>query len=378
MKVFIIKFLGFLIGFFITIILINYISVENKKQIIEKYETSGISATVPVVTTIQNSENKFMAINSFTDKIKIDENRWYEKDVTLPLVVNSTNDNKYFTYTGKIELVQNTINTESVKGAKLDGIQLYGPNSYYFANNPVNNELNSFSIYFAGKFKGSSQNNNILFEMIGNTESINYPSEIKYAQSIVSLNLFKNQNNNFDIIITIGNVVYKGLINNIDKAVIINNDVINFYLTYSPTELIFGINKQIYKYSIDTNAFKVKLGSTPVVINKGGNLNMDLYLFVYYKSVISFTDVQQLVKYTYSNLSGLETVVNASPKCDLPATQAEKNIDTKLKEMETNIIKTIEKKNTEIKKETSKNDVEPLKLPSTKTNEKTGFFDWFF
>ena len=166
MKVFIIKFLGFLIGFFITIILINYISVENKKQIIEKYETSGISATVPVVTTIQNSENKFMAINSFTDKIKIDENRWYEKDVTLPLVVNSTNDNKYFTYTGKIELVQNTINTESVKGAKLDGIQLYGPNSYYFANNPVNNELNSFSIYFAGKFKGSSQDNNILFEMI--------------------------------------------------------------------------------------------------------------------------------------------------------------------------------------------------------------------
>ena len=378
MKVFIIKFLGFLIGFFITIILINYISVENKKQIIEKYETSGISATVPVVTTIQNSENKFMAINSFTDKIKIDENRWYEKDVTLPLVVNSTNDNKYFTYTGKIELVQNTINTESVKGAKLDGIQLDGPNSYYFANNPVNNELNSFSIYFAGKFKGSSQNNNILFEMIGNTESINYPSEIKYAQSIVSLNLFKNQNNNFDIIITIGNVVYKGLINNIDKAVIINNDVINFYLTYSPTELIFGINKQIYKYSIDANAFKVKLGSTPVVINKGGNLNMDLYLFVYYKSVISFTDVQQLVKYTYSNLSGLETVVNASPRCDLPATQAEKNIDTKLKEMESNIIKTIEKKNTEIKKETSKSDVEPLKLPSTKTNEKTGFFDWFF
>ncbi len=378
MKVFIIKFLGFLIGFFITIIIINYITVQNKKQVIEKYETSGTSATVPIVTTIQNSDNKFMAINSFTDKIKIEENRWYEKDVTLPLVVTSVNDNKYFTYNGTLELVQNTINTESVKGAKLDGIQLNGPNSYYFANNPSNNELNSFSIYFAGKFKGSSQNNNILFEMIGNTESINYPNEIKYAQSIVSLNLFKNQNENFDIIITIGNVVYKGLINNIDRAVIINNDVINFYLTYSPTELIFGINKQIYKYSIDTNAFKVKLGSAPVIINKGGNLNMDLYLFVYYKSVISFADVQKLVKFTYSNLSGLETVVNASPKCELPATQTEKNIDNKLKEMESNIIKTIEKKNTEIKQETPKTEVVPLKLPQTRTNEKTGFFDWFF
>ena len=190
--------------------------------------------------------------------------------------------------------------------------------------------------------------------------------------------IFKNQNNNFDIIITIGNVVYKGLINNIDKAVIINNDVINFYLTYSSTELIFGINKQIYKYSIDTNAFKVKLGSTSIIINKGGNLNMDLYLFVYYKSVISFTDVQQLVKYTYSNLSGLETIVNSSSKCNISENQVEKNMDTKLKEMETNIIKTIEKKNTEIKKDTINNDVEPLKLPLSKTNEKTGFFDWFF
>jgi len=376
MKVFIFKFLAFLIGFFITIIIINYITVENKKNIIEKYETSP---TVPIITTVQNSQNKFMAINSFIDKIKVDENRWYETDLTLPLVANSINDNKYFTYTGNLELVQNTINSESVKGAKLDGIQLNGPNSYYFANNLSNNELNSFSIYFAGKFKGSSQNNNILFEMIGNTETINYPNEIKYAQSIVSLNLFKNQNNNFDIIITIGNVVYKGLINNIDRAVIINNDVISFYLTYSPTELIFGINKQIYKYSVDTSAFKVKLGSTPIIINKGGNLNMDLYLFVYYKSVISFADVQQLVKFTYSNLSGLETVVNATPKCEVPPiTQTEKNIDNKLKEMETNIINKIEKKNMEIKTETPKTDVVPLKLPSTKQNEKTGFFDWFF
>ena len=74
MKVFIIKFLGFLIGFFITIILINYITVENKKKIIEKYETSGTTTTiVPIPTTIQSSENKFMAINSFTDKIKIEE-----------------------------------------------------------------------------------------------------------------------------------------------------------------------------------------------------------------------------------------------------------------------------------------------------------------
>lgn len=378
MKVFIIKFLGFLFGFFITLIIINYISIENKKKIIEKYTTSGsIIPEIPIVTKIQNIQNKFMAIDTFTEKIKIEENRWYERDIKLPLDINTINDNKYFTYSGTIELVPNNINNESVKGVKLNGIELNGPNSYYFANNLVNNELNSFSIYFACKFKGSSFTNNILFEMIGNTETINYPNEVKYAPSIINLNLVKNQNNNFDIIINIGNVIYKGLINNIDRDVIINNDIVNFYLTYSSTEIIFGINKQIYKYSVDINAFKVKLGSSPIIINKGGNLNMDLYLFVYYKSVISFDDVQKLVKFTYSNLSGLETIVNTSAKCDIP----EKDIilDNKLKEMETNIIKSIEKKNTEIVNNQSNqtnNDIKPLKLPVN--NEKTGFFDWFF
>jgi len=382
MKVFIIKFLGFLFGFFITLIIINYISIENKKKIIEKYTTSGntnININNNLISNKLNYfENKFMNINTFSEKLKLDENRWYENDLSLPLINNIINDNKYFTYSGNLELVENNINNESVKGAKLNTIQLNGPNSYYFANNPNNNELNTFSIYFACKFKDTNFTNNILFEMIGNTETINYPNEIKYAQSVVNINLFKNQNNNFDIIITIGNIIYKGLINNIDRSLIINNDVINFYLTYSSTELIFGINKQIYKYIIDINAFKVKLGSTPVIINKGGNLNMDLYLFIYYKSIINFNDIQQLIKFTYSNLSGLETIVNNTTKCEIPINQHEKNIDNKLKEMENNIIKSIEKKNTEIKNQNITNDVKPLKLPINKNNEKTGFFDWFF
>ena len=50
---------------------------------------------------------------------------------TNPKVIDFKSDNSEL----KIELVQNTINTESVKGAKLDGIQLDGPSSYYFANN---------------------------------------------------------------------------------------------------------------------------------------------------------------------------------------------------------------------------------------------------
>ncbi len=225
--------------------------------------------------------------------------------------------------------------------------------------------------------------------IIGNSEAIDYPNDVKYLPSVVNLNFQKNQNNNFDIIITIGNVIYKGLINNIDKAVIINNDVINFYLSYSASELVFGINKQIFKYKVDNTAFKVKLGSLPFIINKGGNFNLDLYLFVFYKSVITFTEVQQLSRFTYSNLSGLETVINSTPKCDvIPPTTIQTNLDDKFKEMENRIVKLIENKNLKIE-EQPKLEIKPLKLQSINENDKViinnnnniqhkPFYKWFF
>jgi len=362
MKVFIIKFLGFLLGFFITLIIINYITIENKKRTIENF----VVPTSPALT-ISRSNDKFIAINTFDEtKINNSENRWYD----------ITDNSNYFIYKNSIGLKSNNINGDTgAKGANLSSIELKGPNSYLFANNRDTNELTNFSVYFAGKFNGITNTNNIIFEMVGNTETINYPSEIKYAQSIVNINLFKNQNDNFDIIITVGNVIYKGLINNIDRNVIINADITAFYLTYSPTEIIFGINKQIYKYSVDNTAFLVKLGSTPVIINKGGNINFDLYLFVYYKSVITFEEIQTLTRNTYSNLSGLEMAVNNIPKCDV-VKKENTDLDVKLKEMENTIIKSIEKKNNEIK-EKPKINVKPLDLKE-KEKEKTGLFDWLF
>lgn len=354
---FIYKFLGFLIGFLITLIIINYFNNKKNLKVIEKYSTSS---DLKLISNIPSNVNKFLAINSFEDKIKTAENRWYSID----------DANKFFSYIGTLELVSNGVNTDLINGAKIDRIQLNGPNCYTFANNLVTNELNEFSIYFAGKFKGVSHTNNILFELIGNSEAIDYPNDVKYLASVVNLNFQKNQNNNFDIIITIGNVIYKGLINNIDKAVIINNDVINFYLSYSASELVFGINKQIFKYKVDNTAFKVKLGSSPFIINKGGNFNLDLYLFVFYKSVISFTEVQQLSRFTYSNLSGLETAINSTPKCDItPSTNIEINLDDKFKEMENRIVKLIENKNLKID-EQPKLEIKPLTLQSINDNDK--------
>ncbi len=163
----------------------------------------------------------------------------------------------------------------------------------------------------------------------------------------------------------------------------------SFYLSYSASELVFGINKQIFKYKVDNTAFKVKLGSSPFIINKGGNFNLDLYLFVFYKSVITFTEVQQLSRFTYSNLSGLETVINSTPKCDvIPPTTIQTNLDDKFKEMENRIVKLIENKNLKIE-EQPKLEIKPLKLQSINENDKViinnnnniqhkPFYKWFF
>lgn len=378
MNINLIKLLGFLCGFFITLIIVNYIIILNNKEKINKENFTSTIPT-PIFAKIPNNDDKYMCINTFSDNIKDVEKRWYACDLKTTTGI-TINDNKYFTYKNdkKIELLDNNINTDGSKGANLNKIELLGPNSYYFGNNPINNELIEFSIYFSAKINNFSENNNIIFELTGNTETINYPSEIKYSQSIVSLNFFKNQNNNFDIIITVGNIIYKGLINNIDKAVIINNDVINFYLIYNYTskELKFILNNQHYNYKIEDNSFTVKLGSTPLIINKGGTMNFDLYTFVYYKKAILPAIIEQLSKHSYYYLSGLDYTINNAPKCDIKSEKPViSDLDNKLKEMESNILKKLDNRNNEVKTD-SKVDVKPLVLPEK--NEKTGIFDWFF
>ena len=177
---FIYKFLGFLIGFLITLVIINYFNNQKKIKVIEKYSTS---AEIRTIATIPSNANKFLAINSFEDNIKTAENRWYSVD----------DINKFFTYIGTLELVPNGVNADLINGAKIDRIQLNGPSCYTFANNPITNELNEFSMYFAGKFKGVANTNNILFELIGNSEAIDYPNDVKYSPSVVNLNFQKNR-----------------------------------------------------------------------------------------------------------------------------------------------------------------------------------------
>jgi len=427
------KLLGFLIGFFITIILINYFSVEKlkietfknlKSPKIDNFEdtttttpttttpttttpetttttpttttpeTTTTTPTTPTTTTpettspttpttaedLANSrlipfkDYKYMAINTFGDnnnsKISNTEKRWYEADLSNITGIER-NEYHYFTYDNNITLVPNDINKNGSMGANLNGVQLNGPKSFYFANNINTNELTEFSIIISTKIKDIGNENNIIFEMTGNTETTDN-TNLQYSQSIININLKKNPNDNFDVIITIGNVIYKGLINNIDKNNIINNDFIVMCLVYSATEVTFYLNRRKFTYT-NAETFKVKLGSTPVIINKNGTINMDLYSFIYYKYTLPMEEINKLTKHSYYYLSGLDFKINETSKCTEQPLPEIKTLGDRLKELEINIMNIIDKKSIPEPAKTM-----PIKPLSLNTNESEVNLNWFF
>ena len=317
----VIKVLGFLIGFFITLFLISYINIVNKK--IEKFslktpsKESYTNSNTSDYSTVTNNDysmipftsNKYMCINTFFDikKISNTEGRWYECELPINEYNPENNTYNYFTYNKNINLIPNTINNKGSNGADLNSIQLNGPKSFYFANNIDTNELDECSIIMTLKVRDITAKNNILFEITGNTETTNN-NELKYTFSIINVNITINENGNYDFIIIIGNNEYKGNINNIDKNLIKNNDFLVLGFIYTEKEITFLINKQMYKYTTINN-FQIKLSSTPFIINKNGVINMEMYNFIYYKSVLPISEYLNCFKHNYHYLSGLHTVM---------------------------------------------------------------------
>lgn len=422
-----IKLLAFFLGFLITLLIINYFSIQKLKKETFTSDTSssvinalnglppstntiiqsaipvqGSTGIVPISTTgtltdakfIPYKSYKYMCINTFNDLTKISntERRWYEIDLEKTTGIE---DNKYhyFTYNNNINLIANDINKDGAVGANINTIELNGPKSFYFANNVNSNEISEFTMIISGKVKDIINQNNIIFEMTGNTETIN-PQTLEYSTSLININIMKNVKNNFDIIITIGKEVYKGLINDVDKTNIMNNDLLVMCLVYTTSEINLYINKLKFTYK-NTESFRVKLGSTPVIINKGGSINMDLYNFIYYKYAIPLDEINKLTKYSYYYLSGLNNTSNQCPTVQTPQTIQSQIIDNKIKELEQAYIRNLEEKvkNDNLNANIKQVEIKPLRYNydgnrlndtsrmgvkiDTRVNN-TGWFSWLF
>jgi hypothetical protein len=355
MNVLIIKIVGFLVGLFTTLFIISLYDIRKKK--IETFQTKPIipSSNISQITPVNINNDafipytsfKYMCINTFFDITKIDNNvnRWYECDLDKGNnQIITTNEKHYFTFDNIINVKPNTINDNGAYGADINGVELRGPKSFYFANNIDTNELNEFTILMSIKIKDITSTNNILFELAGNTETINN-GKPKYLISMVNVNIRINKNNNYDFIITIGDSIYSGAIDDIEKTTLKNNDFIVIGLIYTSSEITFLLNKQVFKYKTK-ETFKVKLGSTPLIINKQGLMNINLYSFVFYKTPLPSSEYLLFFKHNYYYLSGLNKAIKETNIPPPPPTEIEvrNDLDIKLRELENKIDEKLNKR----------------------------------
>ena len=303
-----IKIFGFFIGLFITLLLISYVKITEPFTNIEHSSVEPFHDKTMIINDNDDSilpyyGYKFMAVNTYNDITKVDINngKWFDFD---------TND-LYFKYDKMITLDKNYVNERiGSPGANISRVQLNGPECFYFANNSETYEAIEFTMFMTIKIISCLNKNNILFEMTGNTTSTDKlrPS---YTTSIINIDFVIRDNNNYDIILLIGDKVYSGLANNIDKDIVENTDylIVGMYYTKSRIGLIF--NNKIYEYE-NLNIYDITLGSTPLIINKHGSFNMHLYKFVYYKSLFDFKYYNYMARYNNYYLSGLH---NHRTKC---------------------------------------------------------------
>jgi hypothetical protein len=325
-----IKVFAFFLGLFITLIIISYIKInESFTDISSSSSVSlsspiiGISSPISTIATIINKigdftdDNinndsilpykgyKFMCINTYknTDTISITDGKWYDIDSTMNYI--DYNYNNYFKFSKLINLESNKLNKKiGVKGADISGMELLGPSCFNFANNNDTYELTEFTMFMTIKFLSCLNNNNVIFEMTGNTTTTDFLIP-KYKTSIIHINIILNENKNYKIVLLVGDIIYESeATNNIDKDIIENSNYYTIGLYYTTEKIGLIFNDKIYEY-VNKNTYKITLGSTPIIINKSGSINMHLYNFVYYKSLFNFDDYDYLIRYNNYYISGL-------------------------------------------------------------------------
>ena len=329
-----IKILSFFIGLFITLLFISYYKIHESFSVSSQLEDLSEKIARPLsnpltllseLSSMINKDStsdddsiipyagyKFMSINTYNDinKISLSDGKWY--DIDNEKKYYDYNYNNYFKFDKSINLEKNRLNNKNgASGANIYNNELRGPSCYNFANNSETYELVEFTMFITANFIACSKTNNILFELTGNTITTDKIIP-QYTTSIININIIINSNKNYDFHLTIGDIIYKGQANDIDKTLLEDSEYITIGLFYTKDKIGLILNSKIYEYS-NINKFPITLGSTPLIINKYGSINMYLYNFIYYKTLFNFNYYDYLVRYNNYYISGLN-----SSKCQKP------------------------------------------------------------
>ena len=276
-------------------------------QNVSSSENTEEKIDIHTALTLPKAEHNFMILTTFNNanKIKNQELRWYDDKTQMDnILMTDFNKGTYFSL-GNVVTYETDKLVRFVEGANLHNIQLTGPIAMYFSNSDVSPyELSQFSLLFMMKLHGI-KGTNVLFEMLCNTSVVD-----TYIANVICMKLIEIDEKYFQIEVIFGTERFA--VPNLEKHLLVNESVNLVALTFSANNIVVRINSTPYIFTYTQNT--ISLGSSPVIVNKNGSLEMVLYSMAYYKKALTASDMTEYIRYNMFYFNGINILLDEKQK----------------------------------------------------------------
>lgn len=298
-------------------------TVENKigekpELCYSNYRETNIKQKINDYTIIPFKDDISILINTYNVKNKKIHNtkfKWYNELINNHIYnSDNENNNEWFNISNPVNLIEYT---DTINSADLLNVQLSGPPGIKLVKN-TNYILNNMSILSIIKINKLDDDVNYNFIELALQTNIDNNKDSDgdniYSWGVISLQ-FKNISKcKFNIIIRFGDKKYEW--RDLDKRILLNKNVL-FGIIYDGNKIKVVLD-YLFKEFIFGNTL-LKVGSNPLVINKYGLIDMELFTFVYYNKNLSDIEIDLFIKYNnyYINLlNNRESLVNSLSLCE--------------------------------------------------------------
>ena len=254
---------------------------QNKQQILALFQ--NVTAYTIVGSVIQGSAG--IVNNTYL----CDVNSWCDYN------------NKTIKYNIIGDNIPTSIN--STEGLGIFNLQLYGPPSYSLSLVSNNNILDSFTVVFYMKINSLNFNN---------AKSIIWYQMYAETPNMIRIAIYQQDANNSIVEVIIGNqnINYRWSIPN--TTLMSNGYVTTYTFIYNKADSIFyfyiGATENYANIHVN-NDLPIILGLTQIAINRGAqSLDAQLYAFLYYNSILSKYEIQQVSDYFNYQMGGIASL----------------------------------------------------------------------
>ena len=237
-------------------------------------------------------ENILMQISTEKESnIDNASNKWYDNynyDFK-----SSNHDNNKFWFVSSNN-IQKITNNKFAIGALLKDIQLTGPSSMQFANNTNTLSLAKFNVILTTKINNMDQGERYCLFKMALQKEVDHTADTNETISNgghIAVILTKIDCNNIALNLYFADKEFYWT--NIPINILKKNIIIS--LSYLHNDGLMILIDNLHKrFSFDA-LHEYKFGSTPLIINENGKLDMILYNFTYYNTVLNNVDINKFV-----------------------------------------------------------------------------------